>query len=91
MLEIDLSKVSEKFLKKLPPKQRRQVAEKVYTLAENPQASDTSLLRGYEEYYRADIGEYRIIYRWSKECLHVTLIGKRNDGDVYRKLKRMRG
>ncbi len=89
MLEINLSRVSEKFFKKLPPKQCRQVAERVFKLAENPQASDTSPLRGYKEYCRADIGEYRIIYRWSTECLYVTLIGKRNDDDVYRKLKRM--
>ncbi len=89
MLEINLSRVSEKFLKKLPPKQCRQIAEKIFKLAENPKASDASILRGYKEYYRADIGEYRIVYRWSKEFLYMTLIGKRNDDDVYRKLKRM--
>ena len=90
MLEFDPSKAAEKFLKKLPPKHRRQVAGKISKLTENPAPPDAGPLRGYENYYyRADIGEYRIVYRWSSTTLHVPLIGKRNDDEVYRKFKRM--
>ncbi len=89
MLAINLSKVSEKFLKKLPPKHKKQVVVKIFKLAENPEAQDSSRLKGYEKYYRADIGEYRIIYYWSVDVIYITLVGKRNDDDVYRKLLRM--
>jgi mRNA interferase RelE/StbE len=38
---------------------------------------------------RTDSGEYRIIYRVEEDELHVALIGKRNDDEVYRLLRRM--
>lgn len=90
-LEINLSRASEKYLKKLPSKHKRQIAEKLFKLAENPVPTDSSALRGYEKYYRADIGEHRIVYQFSKIILSVTLIGKRNDDEVYRKLGRLLG
>lgn len=89
MYEVNLSKDAEKFLKKLPPKHRRQVAERILGLSENPRASDASKLRGYDDYHRTDIGEYRIIYRFSQTIIFVTLIGKRNDDEVYRRFKRL--
>ncbi|OHA25837.1 MAG: hypothetical protein A3D56_01100 [Candidatus Taylorbacteria bacterium RIFCSPHIGHO2_02_FULL_45_35] len=89
MLEINVSSPSEKYFKKLLPKHKRQVSEKIFKLAENPKASDVGPLRGFKDYYRADIGEHRIIYRWSSVTIFITLIGKRNDDDVYRKLGRM--
>ena len=89
MREINLSKDAERFLKKLSPKHRRQVVERILKLSENPLASDTSKLRGYDEYYRADIGEYRIIYRFSHTAVLVTILGKRNDDEVYKRFKRL--
>lgn len=91
MLAIDLSTISERYIKKLPPKHRRQVAEKIFKLAENPCPPDAGSLHGYEGYYRADIGEHRIVYRFSTVLLRVALIGKRNDDEVYRKFERLSG
>ena len=52
------------------------------------QLSNIAQLKGYP-YYRADVGEYRIIYEIEESILLlVILIGKRNDGDVYKKLSR---
>jgi mRNA interferase RelE/StbE len=61
---------------------------KVLSMLENPFPNDSknivgSLLR------RTDIGEYRIIYELENGCLNVMLIGKRNDGEVYRDVKRL--
>ncbi len=53
----------------------------------DPEPQDSKTLTGYE-YRRADIGEYRIVYRYDRECLYVALIGKRNDSDIYKRLKR---
>ena len=49
--------------------------------------TDHRQLIGYS-YQRVDSGEYRIVYRFDAENIYVILIGKRNDDEVYRKLKR---
>ena len=51
---------------------------------ENPEPHDSKELLGYP-FSRADIGEYRIVYRVEGDILRVAFIGKRND-DVYRQL-----
>ncbi|MEK7122547.1 MAG: type II toxin-antitoxin system RelE/ParE family toxin [Patescibacteria group bacterium] len=89
MLAINLSRETHKFLRRLPTKHAQQIARKIYALAENPHPTDSSQLRNHNEYRRADIGEYRIVYRISPETLFITLVGKRNDDDVYRRMKRL--
>jgi len=51
---------------------------------------DSEHLTGFP-YRRASIGEYRIIYRVEEETLRIPLIHKRNDDEVYKRLKRMGG
>lgn len=87
MLKLDLTKAALGFFEQLPPKQFRQVANKVFSLMENPEPHDSKELVGHP-FRRADVGEYRIVYRVEDDILKVALIGKRNDGDVYKRLKR---
>ena len=89
MLTINFSKLAEKFSLRLLPKHKNQVGRRIRALAEDPYASDTRELVGSAPFRRADIGEYRIIYRISEMALHIFLIGKRNDDEVYRKLRRL--
>ncbi len=84
-LALDLSRDALKFLDTLPPKQFRQVVQKVFSLLREPHPPDSKLLKG-APYYRTDAGEYRIIYEVQGEALRVFTIGKRNDGEVYRHL-----
>jgi mRNA interferase RelE/StbE len=53
----------------------------------DPEPGDSIRMVGYP-YRRADIGEYRIVYRVDSDCLKVAVIGKRNDSDGYEQLKR---
>lgn len=87
MLKINISRDAGKFLTKLTPKHGKQIAQKITTLRENPKPNDSWPLRGYP-YMRADVGEYRIIYTVENDTLNVFVIGKRNDAEVYKKLKR---
>ncbi len=87
MRQIKLHKQARKFVGGLPPKQQRQIAIALISLQKNTQPQDSKKLQGYE-YYRVDCGEYRIIYNWDDTIVSVYVIGKRNDGDVYRKLQR---
>jgi len=84
---LDLTYDAFGFLKTLPAKQFRQVVTKAFELMANPEPQDSKPLIGYE-YRRADIGEYRIVYRFDRDLLYVALIGKRNDSDIYKRLKR---
>jgi mRNA interferase RelE/StbE len=86
VLKVDITKQVVKFFRLLPAKQYRQIFNKILALMEEPEPPDSSLLIGYP-YRRADIGEYRIVYRVEEDCLKVTLVGKRNDDEVYRHIK----
>ncbi len=88
MLTLDLTHQAKGFLDHLDPKQFRQVVKKILSLTENPQPSDSKPLHGYP-FWRADIVEYRLIYRVEGNCLKVALIDKRNDDEIYKKLSRM--
>ena len=88
MRKLDLTPRARKFLAGLDSKQFRQVVTKTFALLDDPKPIDSKSLSG-TPYYRADIGEYRIIYRFDRETLYLILVGKRNDEEIYRQLKRM--
>jgi mRNA interferase RelE/StbE len=89
MLRIDLHKPAARFLERLPPKHRRQLSVKIHQLAADPDPPDAKQLKGFDyPYLRATAGEYRIIYGVENDILHVFIIGKRNDDEVYRRLRR---
>jgi mRNA interferase RelE/StbE len=79
------------FLKGLQPKIAAQIAKKVMLLNVDPLPADYKELTGYSGYYRVDSGEYRIVYRFDVEAdlIEVILVGKRNDDEVYKQLKRL--
>jgi mRNA interferase RelE/StbE len=87
MRRINLSRQAAKFLRQVPPKHGRQLAAKISQLATDPEPPDSALLKGYP-YRRADSGEYRIIYEHDSVELRVLIVGKRNDDEVYRLLRR---
>ena len=85
---IDLSRQAERFLRDLPVKQARQIAEKLQALAADPSAQPSEQLRGYAPMRRLRAGEFRIIYAVESETVQVRLIGKRNDDEIYKALGR---
>ncbi|HEX4045550.1 MAG TPA: type II toxin-antitoxin system RelE/ParE family toxin [Gammaproteobacteria bacterium] len=88
---LDIKPRAKKFIKSLPPKHKRQVKDCILSLEKKPMPHDAKQLIGYEGYIRVDIGEYRVIYRHDskKDLLTVVLVGKRNDGEIYRLAKRV--
>jgi mRNA interferase RelE/StbE len=89
MLAINLSKDAERFLRKIPAKHAKQIAERLTALMQNPDSVPSAELTGYPPFRRAKSGEYRIIFYTKLETLFVPLIGKRNDDEVYKLLKRL--
>jgi mRNA interferase RelE/StbE len=76
-----------KELAELPPKQYRQVVGAILDLMNDSRPHYAKPLAG-SPYLRLAVGEFRVIYRDGEETVHVVLVGKRNDGDVYRMLQR---
>lgn len=89
MLKIQITKRVYKLLGKLPLKHALQLKNKLLSLQANPFPPDSKSLIGYPDYYRVTAGEYRIVYRIENNTLLVPLIGKRNDGEVYKKLNQI--
>ncbi|MBD2089523.1 type II toxin-antitoxin system RelE/ParE family toxin [Microcoleus sp. FACHB-1515] len=81
------------FLQGLQPKIAAQIAKKVLALNVEPRPIDSKELTGYPGYYRVDSGEYRIVYRFKpgEDLVEIVLVGKRNDDEVYKQLKRLLG
>ena len=91
-MQVKLSKHSIKFLKNLTTaKFERQIAIKIKQLAIHGHLGDSKPLRGnLVPYYRTDVGEFRIIYKIENDDLLIDLIGKRNDGEVYKLMERVK-
>ncbi|MFN9174042.1 MAG: type II toxin-antitoxin system RelE family toxin [Synechocystis sp.] len=79
------------FLQGLQPKIAAQIAKKVLSLNLDPFPADHKALKGYPGYYRVDSGEFRIVYSHNPktDTLEIILVDKRNDDEVYKKLKRL--
>lgn len=82
-----LSKDAQTFLESLPAKPFQQITLTLFRLMEHPQPHDSKPLVG-AAYARVDSGEYRVIYAWTPATVRIALIGKRNDDNVYRRVKR---
>ena len=52
-----------------------------------PYPHDAAQLTGYP-FHRVDVGEYRIVYRATETEIELLLVGKRNDDEIYKQLKR---
>lgn len=92
MLTIVLSAEASIFLERIPKKHTKQIIAKIELLAENPTSVPSRQLAGYPMLRRIKSGEYRIIYTIVNEVLEVYIlrIGKRNDGEVYRRLDNLK-
>lgn len=88
MLILDISSLGVEFTARLPKKHADQIGRKIQTLLTSPYPPDSKTLVGFP-LLRVHAGEYRIIYQVYGDVLAVVLIGRRNDNDVYRRLKRI--
>jgi len=73
-----LSRKSEKFLKKVPPQDKKRLVDALVELGRNPWFTQYKKVRGYP-FYRIRVGDYRIIYSVDEESkvVYVVIIGRR--------------
>ena len=84
-MKLDITRDALKFFAELDAKQYRQVGKKIFSILTDPRPNDASKLKG-SDYWRVDMGEYRIVYTFDDTTVSVYLIGKRNDDEVYKDL-----
>ena len=89
MLKLDIKRPAFNCLTELQSKQFKQVMLSIIRLTKEPYPHDAKKLSGYP-YYRIDTGEFRIIYDVeNEETVRIILAGKRNDSEVYKRLRNL--
>lgn len=91
MLKLRVAKAASRFVKTRPLKHQKQIVAKIQSLREDPSPSDSKLVKGSQHFKRADVGEYRVVYRVEDDALFVAGVGKRNDDEVFRRFGRKQG
>jgi len=82
--EVIVLRTPEKEIRRLPPKIRRQIFEKLLELEANPRLQDSVALRGFERGHRVHSGEYRILYDVDDLARVVTVWRVKHRKNVYR-------
>jgi mRNA interferase RelE/StbE len=82
--EVIVLRPAEKDIRRLAPKIRRQILEKLVGLETNPRPQDVRRLHGVERGYRVDSGEYRILYEIDDAERRVVVCVVKHRKDVYR-------
>lgn len=88
MLEVRFHKQAATFLKKIPTKHARQIAARINLLRNDEASILSEELKGYPPFKRFKSGEYRVVFFMEENTLHIPVIGKRNDDEVYDLIKR---
>lgn len=81
MLEVEFSKISEKFLEKCNNVLYERIIKKIKELAKNPFPADSKrVINRKEKVFRVRVGDYRMIYMVinEKNILFISEIGKRD-------------
>lgn len=84
--EVVVLRPAEKEIRRLAPKIRRQILEKLVALETNPRPQDVRCLHVVERGYRVDSGEYRILYEIDDAERRVVVRVVKHRKDVYRNL-----
>jgi mRNA interferase RelE/StbE len=83
--EVDITESAEKFLEKIPKKDRYKIIEKIDCLSEEPLPSGSIKLQGQKvSMYRIRSGDYRVVYTIKKDVLIVLVVEIGHRKDVYR-------
>lgn len=82
-MKILISPKAEKDFKKLTKIYQISISKKIRSLTNNPTSITT--LQEFKGFYRARVGDYRIIFKKTNEEIYIVAIGHRSD--IYKFLK----
>lgn len=82
MYKIIVKKKARKFLDKLPQSELRRITNALKLL---PHSGDIKKVKGYDNYMRLRVGDYRIIYSVDDNILTIYVLDAGNRGDIYKR------
>ena len=82
--KIIFSKAAEKEIEKIPRMYYVAVRNKIDSLTENPRPFDCKKLKGYDNFYRVRVSQYRVIYSIQDKRLIIEVIKIGHRKDIYR-------
>ena len=83
---LSITRRAEKEIARLTPKIRRQIIEKILILEANPRPQDIKQLKGEEDAYRVESGDYRIPFHLDDQSKQVIIFRVKHRREVYRNL-----
>jgi mRNA interferase RelE/StbE len=84
-MKILIAKRAEKYLKKIPKIDQIAIVRKIRLLT-SPSPNEEKL-KGLKNIYRVRVGDYRIVFRRTKEEIFIVLIGNRKE--IYQLVNRL--
>jgi len=84
-MKILIAKRAEKYLKKIPKIDQIAIVRKIRLLT-SP-SSNEEKLKGLKNIYRVRVGDYRIVFRRTKEEIFIVLIGHQKE--IYQLVNRL--
>jgi len=88
-MEVIVSERAKKQLKKITRLKQIIMVSRLQSLARTEGSSGEEKLSGYSDMYRIRVGDYRIVFKKTRDEIHVVLIGHRRE--VYKLLERLLG
>lgn len=80
--KIIIEKEAKKFIKTQNSKQQQKL---LYAIDLLPCGNDVKKLKGYKNYYRLRINDYRVIYTKDDDIFTIIIINADNRGDIYKR------
>lgn len=88
-MKVILSPRAEKQLRKLSKIDQIAVAKKIRSIRDEREISKEEKIKGFQNIFRVRVGDYRIVYKKTRNEIYIVVIRHRKD--VYRRLKRLLG
>ncbi|MDZ7831512.1 MAG: type II toxin-antitoxin system RelE/ParE family toxin [Desulfobacterales bacterium] len=83
---IEVKRSAAKALKKIPQADKKRIADKIDSLAEDMPNPDTTKMKGNNPFHRIRVGNYRIIYEIQEDVLLILIVKIGHRKDIYRNL-----
>ena len=76
-MKIVISPRAQKDFKKLSKIYQISISKKIRSLTDNP--TSISTLQGFKDFYRARVGDYRIVFKKTDNEIYIVTVGHRSD------------
>jgi mRNA interferase RelE/StbE len=88
-MKVILSPRAEKQLKKFSKIGQIAIAKKIRAISQTQSLDQEKKLSGLSNIYRIRVGDYRIVYKRTKQEIYIVLIGQRQD--IYKLVRQLIG